>query len=47
MKPENKNVRRLSVVCWLNIWKITKNIDKSILKKHDNIVRQLGKHPER
>ena len=48
-KPENKNVRRLSVVCYLrlNIWKITKNIDKSILKKHDNIVRQLGKHPER
>ena len=49
MKPENKNVRRLSVVCYLrlNIWKITKNIDKSILRNHDNIVRQLGKHPER
>ena len=49
MKPENKSVRRLSVVCYLrlNIWKITKNIDKSILKNHDNMVRKLGKHPER
>ena len=45
MKPKNKNVRRLSIVCYLrvNVWKITKNIDKHILKEHDNLVRQLGK----
>ena len=48
MKPENKNVRRLSIVCYLrlNVWKITKNINQNILKKHNNVVRQLGNHPQ-
>lgn len=48
MKPENKNVRRLSIVCYLrlNVWKITKNINQNILKQHNNVVRQLGNHPQ-
>lgn len=49
MKPANKTVRRLSVVCYLrmNVWKITKGIDKEVLREHDKQVRLLGKHPER
>ena len=42
---ENENVKRLSVVCYLrmNVWKFTKNIDKSILENNNKLVRQLGK----
>ena len=49
MKPANKTVRRLSVVCYLrlNVWKITKGIEKEVLREHDKKVRLLGKHPER
>ena len=49
MKPENKKTRRMSVVCYLrlNIWKITKHIEKSVLRQHDNLVRKLGDHSER
>jgi len=46
MVAENKNVRRLSVVCYLrlNVWKITKGIEKEVLEEHDKKVRLLGKH---
>ena len=46
MVAENENVRRLSVVCYLrlNVWKITKGIEKEVLEEHDKNVRLLGKH---
>jgi len=31
----------------LNVWKITKGIEKEVLREHDKQVRLLGKHPER
>ena len=49
MKPANKNVRRLSVVCYLrlNIWKRTRGLSKRRVRLHDEKVRKLGKHPPR
>ena len=49
MKPANKNVKRMSVVCYLrlNIWKRTRGLSKKRIREHDEKVRKLGKHPAR
>lgn len=49
MKPANKDVRRMSVVCYLrlNVWKRTRGLSKRRIRKHDEKVRKLGKHPPR
>ena len=49
MRPANKTVRRLSVVCYLriNIWKRTRGLSERRMRLHDAKVRKLGKHPTR
>ena len=43
MDPENKEVKRLSIVCYLryNIWKNTKNMTKKQMVKHNKTVKGL------
>jgi hypothetical protein len=43
MKPETKDVKRLSVVCYLryNIWKNTKNMTKKQMNKHNKTIKKL------
>jgi hypothetical protein len=43
MNPENKDSKRLSIVCYLryNIWKNTKNMTKKQMIKHNKTVKNL------
>jgi hypothetical protein len=43
MKPENKDVKRLSIVCYLryNVWQKTKHMTKKQMIKHNKTVKNL------